>query len=163
MWGILAATVGMAALVDRASNRLGQTYTVGDVTLRLPQGWLQVDASVQRVVLRERGDPMFARLLSVGFERSRSALDWILPAGDEELRVQTVELPDGRSAKLRVIERGNYEDASVVEVQASIPTSTGRRVVIALRQITTSDQADIEMNVRLVKRILQSVTFGSGE
>jgi hypothetical protein len=74
LWGIFAATVGLAALVDRHKQRvwevpLGEAVVLEDVTVRLPAGWAVI-AQVQQdgyeaLALQEPGEMPTARRLSV--------------------------------------------------------------------------------------------------
>src|SRR5437879_3323995 len=85
MWLILAATVGLAALVTRqrthtARTEMSQVRTVGDFTITLPTRWKVVDGGdgAMLLVAREPGgggiDAQAGRTLSVHRQRLRGPM-----------------------------------------------------------------------------------------
>src|SRR5437868_4592648 len=91
MWAILAGTVALAALVDRAVNQketiaLSESSTHGNMTLRLPRGWKTVatEGTTAVVSVRERGADGMGRTLTVYRQRIgtlRSPFEYLVAGG----------------------------------------------------------------------------------
>lgn len=165
MWVILAATVGLAAIVDVEVNRLGEPQTLGKVSLRLPRNWqpTEEDGAAQ-IELRERGPEDLARTVTVRYESPSFSLDALFGSRRKEVKNETIPLPDGSVARLRVLRRAletpfGFRGVYELETIATVPDPSGKTLLISIQQISLGERSDIEANVRLIKRILDTVTF----
>jgi hypothetical protein len=164
MWLVLAATMGVAAVVDLRLNRLGKPVTLGEMTLRLPSGWIETDEDGE-ILLRERGDEAVARTLSVRYESPRISLSEIFSGVPRVLKEQTMILEDGTKAQIRVMRRDIARDPFSgfayydLTTLALVPTPSKKRVLITVRQISFGGKSDVETNLALLKRVLETVTF----
>lgn len=164
MWVILAATVGLAAVVDVRLNRLGEVQQIGEVSLRLPRGWQPIAEDSAAVIrLRERGDDSFVRTLTVRYDSGGFSLRDLLRERPANRTGESIRLKDGTDAQLRISRRALETQRGVsvydLEIEAVVPTPSGRRLLIALQQLSLGGESDVSMNVSLLRRILETVRF----
>jgi len=168
MWIVLAATIGAATLVSANVNKLGEPRKFGELSLRLPQSWEEEgdDDDSAAIVLTERGDSPFSRALAVRYDAPSFALDLLFGSTWRRVRQEKVELQDGAAADVMVrkrsLEREYGRGVSELEVLAVVqPPGKGRPVIISIKQLSYGgSQRDAEMNMKLMKRILETVRFG---
>ena len=170
MWVVLAATVGLAAVVNRELRKthggeLGDSITIGnDVTLRLPHRWVEVDSDDNSISVREPGaDAQMGRTLEVTVGAPASPFDLLRSLTDAQSfagTVQQMTVPVGSQTgtllvRKRHLGEGYYQ--ITVTVSATIPKS--RRLTITLSEISAG-QKRVRGDIDLVKRVAASVKLG---
>lgn len=176
MWVILAATVGVAALVNHEVRRthggeLAQPVRVSDdLSIRLPLGWRVIDESDGYIEVQEGKDDA-GRTLSVRIGTGGSLFEsfWALGGGEESRPVKAMDIPVGdqtgrlivRKKSLARIDlrlRGYYE----IDTSVTAPIQPGnRKLTITLSEVGRGQKSQIEGNIDLVKRIAGSVQAGA--
>ena len=164
MWLVLAGTIGAAALVDVRASKLGERVPFDGITLQLPRNLVPTSEHDGEEVLqmRERGGNAFvARTLTV--RRVAFSLRSLLRA--PPTRTEQFTLADGVAAKISVVSSQVASDPETggpvkeLEVLGVFTPPGGEPLVIGIRQLTFSERADAQRNVRMLKQILQSVRF----
>src|SRR5688572_20646790 len=162
MWIVLAGTVGAAAWVSGGVNELGPPQAFGGITIQLPERWIPTaDHDGEEVIeLRERGEPMLARTLTV--RRASLSLRSLFRSAPK--RTEQVTLAGGVVAKISVVANTVATDPRAgtvkeVEVIAVFTPPGGDALAVSLRQISFAERRDAARNVALTKRILETVKF----
>jgi hypothetical protein len=162
MWLVLAGTVGMAALINVDVGRLGSPQSIDGVTLRLPR-WRPTENHGPGVIeLQETGQEILARTITVRPLTLDKGLAAVLSPGAAPL--EQVDLAEGGAARISVIRRSlerqfNIRGLSEIELLAVVTPPSGRPLMISLKGISFADGGDVDVNLRLMRRILESIRF----
>jgi hypothetical protein len=168
MWVVLAGTVGAAALVDRQASKLGPPLRFDGITLQLPRDLAPTrDHDGERLVeLRERGGhPYVVRTFTV----RRVAFSIRSLFRGAPVRTEQFTLADDVAAKISVVANHVASDPETgeslkeLEVLAVFTPPDGEPLLIGIKQLTFGERSEGQRNVRLLKRILQTVRFVKDE
>jgi hypothetical protein len=170
MWVVLAATVGLAAVVNRELRKthggeLGDPITIAqDVTLRLPHHWVEADSDDDSITVREPGaNAQMGRTIEVTVGAPASPFDFFRSLTDGENfggNVQQMTVPVGaQTGTLLVRKRHLGEGFYQITVTVSAMISKNRKLTITLREINQG-QKRVRGDTDLVKRVAASVKLG---
>jgi hypothetical protein len=159
MWIILVATVGLAALVDRARARparpeleLGPPKQFEGFSVRLPKGWEEQDGQSKITTRIAMSDPQGEMNVNItarprglgdlrrGFRRSAAAGKIDFGGVQTDLQFRQIS-----------------PDSAEGELSATRPLGADRVLSISLRFEVSPDPTDLEDKIELVKQIGASV------
>jgi hypothetical protein len=172
MWVILAGTVALAALVDRAVNRtmtiaVSEPVTHGNMTVRLPRGWKTVptEGTAAVVAVSEHGADEEGRTLTVFRQRIgtlRSPFEYLAAGGIIDAEVMAGKenpfQPTTVAGSPGIIAEIHYTEADDVPRKMIIACAVlPSRLAIAVRLDGVG--AEDEGDTLLVQRVASSITL----
>lgn len=173
MWIILAATIGLAAVVNyrqrgMVNADLGEPRRIDGLSIRLPRGWNDAEERIESNALIEVDEPHFelwSRTISVSF--GRPSFDQVLRTlggnGDGAGVVRHTEKIElgGEEAVLAVRRKLEYPSPRgsiyLNTTSAARQFSNGRILSITLRVYTRGGKDEMQRDIDLIKRIAASV------
>lgn len=161
MWIVLLATVGLAAIVDRAKARslfseLDEPVTFTNFSIRLPAGWETVDEGEPGALIQLL-DEDHMRLITVSVRRP-NFLDMLMPsdAPARSARRTTEQVKVGDGDGTLTIYPAVGGRVEVLNVQRLIP-GVGT-VEIEMQSPAGDKRRAHPANIDLIKRVAASVT-----
>ena len=163
MWVILAATVGVAALIDRRVE-LGTPEKLDGVELRLPKNWIREVRTDSTIELTESDDELARRIrVKVGLPASLMDSLRALAGDDEYPPMRTMRIEIGSQPGTLVIRKHpvpGHRGFYLVQVSASSMIPPGdRKLTITLEEVSGGRQAETDSDLSLVQRMAASVRF----
>jgi hypothetical protein len=163
MWIVLLATVGLAAMVDRAKARamyaaLDDPVHFGNISMRLPSGWEPVD-DPDHSSLVHLSDDNHARHLWVTVRRP-SLMKMFIPGPQARpsMRFTTEKIPMGDVEGTLTIYPRVEDQFELLEAQRLLPS--GGTLEIHMESLSINRRSAHPANVDLIKRIAASVEIG---